>query len=61
MHEGIPSFTRGGAAPKSRERRVLNLGSLSVQERARAQEAFERLSPGDCLEIVANATRPVRR
>ena len=53
MHEGIQSFTASGAAPMSHERRVLTLDSLSGQGRTRALEAFERLLPGDSLEIVA--------
>lgn len=52
MQEGIRSFTAGAAGPKSHERRMLNLADLSDQERARVLEAFERLSPGDSLEIV---------
>jgi uncharacterized protein (DUF2249 family) len=52
MHEGIQSFTTGGAAPPTHERRLLKSGYLSDQERARVL-AFERLVPGDSLGIVA--------
>ncbi len=55
MHEGIRSSTPSEAAQTSHERRVLNLSCRFDQERA--LEAFERLSPGDSLEIVT--TEPV--
>lgn len=51
MHEGT-RFIASEAVPTSHEHRVLDLGYLSDDERARALEAFERLSPGDSLEIV---------
>jgi uncharacterized protein (DUF2249 family) len=54
MHEEIESFAAGETAPRGPECRALNLGYRSDRERARALEAFERLSPGDRLEIVAN-------
>jgi uncharacterized protein (DUF2249 family) len=59
IHHGKQSFTAGGAVPTRHECRVLNLSDLSDQERARALEVFERLLPGDSLEIVAKQ-RPGR-
>lgn len=51
MHEER-RFIASEAVPTSHEHRVLDLGYLSDHDRARALEAFERLSPGDPLEIV---------
>jgi len=41
----------GDTARAIRERPVLDLGELSERERARALQAFERLAPGDFLEV----------
>lgn len=43
----------GGTARAIRERPILDLGELSERERGRAVQAFERLAPGDCLEVAA--------
>jgi uncharacterized protein (DUF2249 family) len=53
MHDGIQSFTTNAGARECHERRVLDLGDLSGQERIRALEAFAQLSPGGSLQIVA--------
>lgn len=40
-----------GTAGAIRELPALDLGELSERERARALQAFERLAPGDSLEV----------
>jgi uncharacterized protein (DUF2249 family) len=52
MHKQIQSPTARVDEFTSDEHRVLHLGRLSNEERARAMEAFEYLSPGHSLEIV---------
>jgi uncharacterized protein (DUF2249 family) len=48
-----PRKRSSGTVGAIRERAVLDLGGLSAHERGRALDAFERLAPGDCLEVAA--------
>lgn len=43
-----------GTAGAIRERPVLDLGEIPERERARALQAFERLAPGDSLEVAVH-------